>query len=87
MKPVHVQLHKPLFVPGIGDLNKKTLNQQFFPGIEFEMHEYGVIAKWKHTAFLIPWVNVEVAVLDGSPQAVSKSQQKRIEVMSNASKA
>lgn len=60
----HVQLHKAVFIPNYGELTKRTLNQQFYPGIQFEMTEYGVYCEFKGKQFLFPWVLVECISLE-----------------------
>lgn len=76
MKPTYLQLHKALFVPAVGDLGKRTLSQQFFPGIAFETHPYGVIANWKQHQFLIPWGEIECMGVEPKASPKVKDVQK-----------
>lgn len=61
----HVQLTKGLFVPTLFEF-KRTLSQQFYPGMELKIHSTGgVIGNFKGVQFIVPYSMIECIVFEG----------------------
>jgi len=68
MKPrkvLHCQLIKALFIPGYRELNQRTINTQFHPGVRMELHSLGVYVVFQNGfEWIAPSSMLEVIVLE-----------------------
>ena len=60
-KITHIQMVKALFVPGLPEF-KRTISNQFYPGISMQFIDGGIDVEWKGISFFIPHNMYEVAV-------------------------
>jgi hypothetical protein len=65
----YLQLHDALFVPGEkgkgGMELKRTITQEFYPGISLQLHSLGVVCCFRGQTFIIPANQIKCIVLKG----------------------